>query len=100
VRSDVTPNFRKEVGVLPVPDGDGDPRISLHILELAQFDLGVDHNVVLVAVDPHHVRLDLAAREKRGDRREVPALSERLHIILDHHAEGTARAVPRWTTPT
>ncbi len=39
-----------------------------------------------IAVDSHHVCLDLAARQKRRDRREVLPLHERLHFILDHRA--------------
>ena len=92
--ADAASDLGEAVRVLPVPDGDRDPRVGLDVLALAQPDLGVDQHVVVIAVDPHHMGLDSAARQDRRDRGEVPFLRKRLDVVPDHAADAAEIGQP------
>ena len=52
---DPAANLGVGVRILPVPDRHGHAWIALDRLELGAVHLGVDQDVVVVGVDPHHV---------------------------------------------
>ena len=64
------------VGVVALPDRHRHAGIALDRLELRAVHLGVDQHVVVVGVDPHHVRHRLTRREDDRERREVGRLRE------------------------
>src|SRR5215213_10291055 len=59
-------------GVLP--HGHGDSRVGLDRLELGAMHLGVDQHVLVIGVDPHHVRGDLPVGKVHADGAEVLAV--------------------------
>ena len=71
-------------GVAGLPDRDRDPRISGNILELGSVYLGVEDDVLVIAIDPHHVGLGLSRREQRRQSCEIGALAERPYLFFEH----------------
>jgi len=68
---DFAAHLDEAIGIFPLPDRERHPRVALDVLELLAVYLGVDQEVVVVGIDPHHLGLGMAARQQRRERREV-----------------------------
>jgi hypothetical protein len=50
-------HFDEAIGIFHVPDRDGHPRVAFDVAKLLPVHLGVDQKVLLISIDPHHLRL-------------------------------------------
>ena len=73
---DVAPHLRVLVRVLGVPDHHRHPRVVHHVDALLTVELCIDQHVIVVGIDPHHVRRRVSRRPKGGEPREVLPLRE------------------------
>jgi len=64
-------HLNKAVGIILVPDQERDPRIALDVAKLLAVHLGVDQEVSVISIDPHHLGLRVAVWHQRCNRREV-----------------------------
>src|SRR3546814_1836047 len=62
-------------------------------LELLAGHLGVEDQLIVIGIDPHHVGRGRAVRPEGGQRREVLGGGEGLEISVERHArDGTGMA--------
>src|SRR5918992_735115 len=54
-------HFDEAIGVLLIPDHDRHPRVAFDVAKLLAVHLGVDQEVLLIGIDPHHLSLRVAA---------------------------------------
>ncbi len=72
-----------------------DTRVRDDIFVLAPVDLGVQQDVVVVRVDPHHVRHRQAVRKHRRKSGEVLPSRERFHHSVNHRTPPRLRCCVR-----
>ncbi len=58
---DFSAHFDEAIGVFHIPDRDRHPRVAFDVAKLLAVHLGVDQEVLLIGIDPHHLSLRVAA---------------------------------------
>src|SRR5918993_524858 len=61
LRYDFPAHFDEAIGVFHIPDRDRHPRVAFDVAKLLAVHLGVDQEVLLIGIDPHHLSLRVAA---------------------------------------
>src|SRR5215217_3910800 len=60
LRYDFPAHFDEAIGIFHIPDRDGHPRISFDVAKLLPVHFGIEQEVLLISIHPHHLRLRVA----------------------------------------
>jgi hypothetical protein len=82
--NDGAANLGVGVGVVGVPNRDGDTGVVVHSGRFGPTEFGVDEQVVVIGVDPHHVGHGMPRFWDNGEGGEVLAGSECFDLWLQH----------------
>jgi hypothetical protein len=53
-------HFDEAIGIFHIPDRDRHPRVAFDVAKLLAVHLGIDQEMLIVSIDPHHLSLRMA----------------------------------------